>query len=225
MGQAGKTITLNRPDGGSLAAYVSDINPNLPGVIVLQEWWGLNDQMKAIVDRLASEGFNALAPDLFHGRVVGYDDHSEASHLMNGLDFPAAVHQDIAAAEAYLAAINPKVGILGFCMGGALAIASAVRLTGFGAVVCFYGMPPREFADPADLRVPFQGHFGERDDWVSPAVVADLETRMEAAGQHPEIFSYPTDHAFFNTARPEVYDAAAAEKAWSRTIPFLKQHL
>jgi carboxymethylenebutenolidase len=221
----GKMITLNRPDGGSLEAYVSDINPTLPGVIVIQEWWGLNDQMKAIVNRLASEGFNALAPDLFRGRVVGYDDSTEAAHLMDGLDFPAAVHQDIAAAEAYMAAINPKVGVMGFCMGGALTIASAVRLKGFGAAVCFYGMPPREFADPADMTVPFQGHFGERDDWVSPAVVADVKARMEAAGRHPEIFSYPTDHAFFNTARPEVYDAASAELAWSRLIPFLKQHL
>ncbi len=221
----GQMITLNRPYGGTLEAYISDINPTLPGVIVLQEWWGLNDQMKAITDRLAAEGFNALAPDLFHGRVVGYDDHSEAAHLMDGLDFPAAVHQDIAAAEAHLKTINPKVGILGFCMGGALSIASAVRLPGFGAVVCFYGMPPREFADPADLTVPFQGHFGEKDDWVSPAVVADVKARMEAAGQHPEIHTYPTDHAFFNVARPEVYDAAAAEQAWGRTIPFLKKHL
>jgi len=221
----GQMITLTRPDGGSLDAYVSDVNPTLPGVIVIQEWWGLNDQMKVITDRLASEGFNALAPDLFHGRVVGYDESSEAAHLMDGLDFPAAVHQDIATAEAHLAAINPKVGILGFCMGGALTIASAVRLKGFGAAVCFYGMPPREFADPADLRVPFQGHFGEKDHWVSPEVVADLKTRMEAAGQHPEIFSYPTDHAFFNTMRPEVYDPESAEKAWGRMIPFLKQHL
>jgi len=221
----GQTITLSRPDGGQLEAYVSDINPTLPGIIVIQEWWGLNAQVKSIVDRLAAEGFNALAPDLFHGRVVGYDESAEASHLMNGLDFQAAVHQDIAAAEAHLAAINPKIGIIGFCMGGALTIASAVRLKGFGAAVCFYGMPPREFADPADLRVPFQGHFGDKDDWVSPAVVADLKARMEAAGQHPEIYSYATDHAFFNQSRPEVYDRDAAEKAWSRMIPFLKQHL
>jgi len=221
----GKMITLNRPDGGHLEAYRSDVNPTLPGVIVLQEWWGLNGQVKGIVDRLASEGFNTLAPDLFHGRVVGYDDRSEASHMMDGLDFPAAVHQDIAAAQAHLAAINPKVAILGFCMGGALTVASAVRLTGFSAAVCFYGMPPREFADPADMRVPFQGHFGEQDDWVTPAVVADTKARMEAEGQHPEIYSYPADHAFFNQARPEVYDHDAAEKAWSRMIPFLKQHM
>ncbi len=221
----GKTITLNRPDGGHVDAYVSDINPTLPGVIVIQEWWGLNDQVRSTADRLASEGFNTLAPDLFHGRVVGYGDRSEASHLMDGLDFPAAVHQDIAAAEACLAAINPKVGIVGFCMGGALTIAAAVRLKGFAAAVCFYGMPPRAFADPADLRVPFQGHFGEKDDWVSPDVVADVKARMEAAGQHPDIFSYPADHAFFNQSRPEVYDHTAAETAWGRMIPFLKQHL
>ncbi len=219
----GHMITLPRQDGGSLDAYVSGSNPTLPGVIVIQEYWGLNDHIKSIVDRFAAEGFNAIAPDLYHGRIT--QDPDEASHMMNGMDFKGAVHEDIAAAQTFLAAINPKVAVMGFCMGGALTIASAARLPGFAAAVCFYGIPPKEFARAADIRIPFQGHFGSEDHWVSPAVVEDIKTSMEAAGQHPEIYSYEADHAFFNNTRPTVYNPEAAEAAWNRMIPFLKQHL
>lgn len=218
----GNMITLKRPDGGSLDAYESAIKPGLPGVIVIQEWWGLNDHIKSIVDRFASEGFNALAPDLYHGRVT--KDANEASHMMNGLDFPGAVHEDIVAAQAYLAGNSASVAVMGFCMGGALTVGAAARLPGFAAAVCFYGMPPKAFADPANIRIPFQGHFGTQDDWVTPEVVADTETRMKAAGNPPEIYSYDADHAFFNKTRPEVYNAGAAELAWSRMMPFLKTH-
>jgi len=216
-------ITLKRPDGGDLAAYVSDTDPSRPGVIVIQEWWGLNDHIRSICDRFATAGFNALAPDLYHGRVA--KDADEASHMMNGLDFPGAVHEDIAAAQGYLHAINPKVAVMGFCMGGALTIASAARLEGFGAAVCFYGVPPRAFAAPEQIKIPFQGHFGTKDDWVTPEVVAGLEAEMVRAGNPPEIWSYEADHAFFNRTRPEVYDAEAAELAWERMIAFLKAKL
>jgi len=164
-----------------------------------------------------------MAPDLFHGRVT--KDADEASHLMNGLDFPGAVHEDIAAVLAKLRSVNPFVAVMGFCMGGALAIASAVRLDGLTAAVCFYGMPPKEFADPKDIKVPFQGHFGTKDDWVSPAVVSDMETAMKQVGATPEIYSYDADHAFFNKTRPEVYNPEAADLAWSRMMAFLKAKL
>ncbi len=219
----GQMITLHRPDGGSLDAYLSDIDKTRPSVIVIQEWWGLNDHIKSIADRFAGEGFNALAPDLYHGRIT--KDADEASHLMNGLDFPGAVHQDIAAAQAYLKAIHPSVAVIGFCMGGALTIGAAARLEGFGAAVCFYGVPPKAFADPAQIKIPFQGHFGTRDDWVTPAVVADIEASMTAAGNAPDIYSYDADHAFFNATRPEVYNPQAAALAWSRMIAFLKAKL
>lgn len=213
-------ITLKRPDGGKLEAYVSDSDPSRPGIIVIQEWWGLNDHIKSIVDRFAGEGFNALAPDLYHGRIT--KDADEASHMMNGLDFPGAVHEDIVAAKAYLDGISTTVAVMGFCMGGALTIGSAARLPGFAAAVCFYGVPPKAFADPASITIPFQGHFGTQDDWVTPDVVADLQADMTAAGNLPEVYSYDADHAFFNKTRPEVYNPEAAELAWNRTIAFLK---
>lgn len=219
----GRMITLSRPDGGHLDAYLSDIDKSRPCVIVIQEWWGLNDHIKSIVDRFEFEGFNALAPDLYHGRIT--KDADEASHLMDGLDFPGAVHQDIAAAFDYLKSINPSVAIAGFCMGGALTIGAAVRLEGLKAAVCFYGVPPKAFADPADIKIPFQGHFGRKDDWVTPAVVADIEASMTKAGNPPEVYSYDADHAFFNKTRPEVYVPEAAEQAWTRMMAFLREKL
>jgi carboxymethylenebutenolidase len=219
----GRMITLNRPDGGHLDAYLSDIDKSRPCIIVIQEWWGLNDHIKSIVDRFEFEGFNALAPDLFHGRIT--KDADEASHLMDGLDFPGAVHQDIAASFDYLKTINPSVAVMGFCMGGALTIGAAARLEGFKAAVCFYGVPPKAFAAPADIKIPFQGHFGRKDDWVTPAVVADIEASMTKAGNPPEVYSYDADHAFFNKTRPEVYAPEAAEQAWTRMMAFLRAKL
>jgi carboxymethylenebutenolidase len=219
----GQMISLKRPDGGEIAAYQSDLDKGRPSIIVLQEWWGLNDHIKAICDRFAAAGFNALAPDLYHGRIAR--DADEASHMMNGLDFPGAVHEDINAALAYLKAINPKVAVMGFCMGGALTIGAAARLEGFGAAVCFYGVPPRAFAAPEQIKIPFQGHFATQDDWVTPEVVAGLKAEMTAAGNPPEIWSYEADHAFFNATRPEVYRPEAADLAFERTIAFLKAKL
>ena len=219
----GRMITLNRPDGGHLDAYLSDIDKSRPCVIIIQEWWGLNDHIKSIVDRFEFEGFNALAPDLYHGRIT--KDADEASHMMDGLDFPGAVHQDIAAALDYLKTINPSVAVMGFCMGGALTIGAAARLDGFKAAVCFYGVPPKAFADPAEIKIPFQGHFGQKDDWVTPAVVADLTASMTKAGNPPEVYSYDADHAFFNRTRPEVYNAEASEGAWTRMMAFLRAKL
>jgi carboxymethylenebutenolidase len=114
---------------------------------------------------------------------------------------------------------------MGFCMGGALTIAAAARLDGFGAAVCFYGVPPRAFAAPEQIKIPFQGHFATQDDWVTPEVVAGLDAEMTEAGNPPEIWSYEADHAFFNKTRPEVYNPEAAELAWTRMIDFLKAKL
>ena len=221
----GQMKSLQRPDGGTLEVYHTDIDAHRPSVIVLQEWWGLNDQIKGVCDRFASAGFNAVSPDLYHGRVVGYDHRDEASHAMDGLDFPGAVHEDIAATLAWLKTINGEVGVVGFCMGGALTIASAARLDGFGAAVCFYGVPPKAFADPKDIKCPFQGHFGSHDEWINPSVVAGIKADMEAAGNPPEIYSYDADHAFFNQSRPEVYKAEASAEAWARTVAFFKANL
>ena len=220
----GQIIEFKRPDGSACRGYLATAGQGRPGVVVIQEWWGLNDQICGVADRFARAGFNALAPDLFKGRVT--QDADEASHLMNGLDFPGATHQDIRGAVDYLrSSSNGKVGAMGFCMGGALTIAAAVHVPNLSAAVCFYGIPPREFADPASIRVPFQGHFANRDDWCTPAAVDALEAAMRTKGAVPELHRYDADHAFFNERRGEVYDAGCAVLAWDRMITFFGRNL
>src|SRR5215469_13518348 len=169
-----------RPDGTATKGYLALAGHDRPGVIVIQEWWGLNDQICGVADRFARAGYNALAPDLYEGRLTTEPD--EANHLMTGLDFPAATHQDLRGAALQLQKHSDKVAVIGFCMGGALTIAAAVHIHEVNAAVCFYGIPPKDFADPAKIRVPFQGHFANKDDWCTPAAVNDLEKVLKGAG-------------------------------------------
>lgn len=219
----GQMIEFDRPDGGKCKGYLAKVEQGRPGIVVIQEWWGLNQQIRGMADRLALAGFNALAPDLYQGRVTQAPD--EANHLMTGLDFPGATHQDIRGAVQYLQGMGGKVGVMGFCMGGALTIAAAVHVPETAAAVCFYGIPPREFADPANIRIPFQAHFANQDDWCTPQAANALEQAMRAAGSIPDIHHYDAAHAFCNEQRPEVYDAACASLAWDRTLAFLRKGL
>lgn len=226
----GHLIDFQRPDGSPCRGYLAEAGKGRPGIAVIQEWWGLNPQICGIADRFAAAGFNALAPDLYAGRVA--QDADEASHMMDGLDFPGACDQDILGALRHLAALGgpgTRVGATGFCMGGALAIGAAVRLPAhlpqLAAAVCYYGIPPKAFADPAAIDIPFMAHFDRHDDWCTPARVDALEHAMHAAGRQPEIFRYDAHHAFCNEARPEVYDAENARLAWDRTLAFLSAHL
>ena len=219
----GQIMEFKRPDGASTRGYFADAGAGRPGVVVIQEWWGLNDHISSIADRYAAAGFSAIAPDLYRGRIAANPD--EASHMMNGLNFPDATHQDIAGAVGYLAQRCAKVGVTGFCMGGALTIAAAVHVPGVSAAVCFYGIPPTAFADPANIKIPFQGHFANRDAHWGPEAVDALEQAMHGAGAKPEIYRYDADHAFFNKTRPEVYDDACAQLAWQRATEFFARHL
>ena len=219
----GQMIEFKRPDGSSCRGWQALAGQGRPGVVVIQEWWGLNDQICGVADRFARAGFNALAPDLYQGRVTQQPD--EATHLMNGLDFPGATHQDIRGAVDHLAGLGGKIAAMGFCMGGALTIGAAVHVPRLAAAVCFYGIPPREFADPANIRIPFQGHFASKDDWCTPAAADGLEAAMRAAGNSPEVHRYEGNHAFFNERRADVYDADAASLAWERMVAFLNKHL
>lgn len=220
----GQMIDFGRPDASTCRGYLASAGKDRPGVVVIQEWWGLNDQICGVADRFARAGFNALAPDLFKGRVTQNPD--EASHLMNGLDFPGATHQDIRGAVDHLRGLGSgKVAVMGFCMGGALSIAAAVHVPQLDAAVCLYGIPPKEFADPANIRIPFQGHFASKDDWVTPEVVDVLESAMREKGNIPELYRYDADHAFFNERRADVYDANCASQAWDRMTAFLTKQL
>jgi carboxymethylenebutenolidase len=214
----GSMIDFARPDGGRTRGYLAAAGQGRPGVVVIQEWWGLNDQICGVADRFARAGYNALAPDLYQGRVTAAPD--EANHLMTGLDFPAATHQDLRGAAQHLKMQSGKVAVMGYCMGGALTVAAAVHVPGVDAGVCFYGIPPKDFADPARIRVPFQGHFANRDDWCTPAAVDELERALKSAGARCEIYRYDAAHAFANE-RSAAYDVACANQAWDRMSAFL----
>ena len=218
----GAMIDFARPDGGRTKGYLAAAGQGRPGIVVIQEWWGLNDQICGVADRFARAGYNALAPDLYQGRVTTVPD--EANHLMEGLDFAGATHQDLRGAAQHLREQSGRVAVIGFCMGGALTIAAGVHVPEVAAGVCFYGIPPKDFADPARSQVPFQGHFANRDDWCTPAAVDALETAMTGAGAAPEIYRYDAAHAFANE-RSAAYDVGCANLAWDRTSTFLAAHI
>lgn len=196
-----------------------------PGVLLIQEWWGLNDHIRSILGRLSKAGFVALAPDLYHGRCTKNPD--EAAQLMGALDFPTAL-SEIAGAAAYLQAnerCTGKVGVIGFCMGGALSFAAATQVPALSAVVPFYGIPSAEHADYSKVRAPILAHFASRDGWAKPEGARAILSELQGRGQPMELQVYEADHAFMNDTRPEVYNAEAAALAWERTIAFLHKHL
>ena len=222
----GSSITFKRPDGKDAKGYLANAaTGNAPGVVVIQEWWGLSENIKALTDRFALAGFDALAPDLYDGVLVPYHDTDKANAQMNSLDFMDATTQTVRGAAQYLARNGAKVGLTGFCLGGAVTIIGAAKVTELTAGVAFYGIPPEQAVKPADIRIPLQGHFASRDDWCTPAVVDGFETGAKAAGKSVEFFRYEADHAFVNEQRAAVHDREAAELAWGRAVAFFKKHL
>jgi len=196
-----------------------------PGVVVIQEWWGLVDHIKEVCDRFAAEGFVALAPDLYRGESTTEPD--EAGKLMMTLNIEhAAKDMSGAVDEVARRASGSGVAVIGFCMGGGLALmVAANRGDVVKAVAPFYGLIPWEGAQPdyTQMTAAVQGHYAEKDDYFNPEAVAGLEKQLDAAGVTHELFIYPgADHAFFNDTRPEVYDADAASTAWTRTLDFFR---
>jgi carboxymethylenebutenolidase len=195
------------------------------GLVVIQEWHGLNDQMKGKVDRFAKEGFLALCPDLYHGKVASNDQ--DAATLMNQLDWGKAV-PEIGAAAAYLrghARSDGKVAVLGFCMGGALAFAAALNVDGLACAVPFYGLPQISPDQLAKIRIPVQAHFAKRDEWAKASVAEEIQKKIRAAGGHMDLYVYDAGHAFMRETDPSKYDAPSAKLAWERTLDFLRKHL
>ncbi len=222
----GTTIDFAKTSGGTARGYLAEAkDPKAPGVVVIQEWWGLQGQIKAVCDRLAGQGFHALAPDLYGGKVIAYHDSAAANATMASLDFKRSTDEEVRGAVRHLAARGGKVGLTGFCMGGAVTVIGAVHIPELSAAVAFYGVPPESVAAPRDIRVPFQGHFATLDDWCSPAVVDAFEKKLQAAGKSFEIHRYAGHHAFMNSERREVYGAEAAQQAWDRMVAFFGKHL
>jgi carboxymethylenebutenolidase len=222
----GTAITFKRPDGKEARGYLANAaRSDAPGVVVIQEWWGLSENIKGLTDRFALAGFDALAPDLYDGRLVPYHDTEAANKEMSSLDFLDATEQTVRGAVQYLKRNGAKVGLTGFCLGGAVTIIGAVRIPELSAGVCFYGIPPEQAAKPADIRVPLQGHFANTDDWCTPQLVDRFESALKAAGKDAEIFRYDAAHAFVNEQRVAVHDRQAAELAWGRATDFFRKHL
>jgi len=216
-----------RSNGKTTDGYLSKPPAAGPAVIVIQEWWGLVPHIEDIADRFAAAGFVALAPDLYHGTKTTSPD--QAGKLMMSLRIDEAA-RDLAGAIDYVAALpdvsSRKVGTIGFCMGGALSLYAASQNPEVGACVVFYGGHPNVKPDLAALQAPVLGLYAGKDTFVSPALVSALDQQLTALGKRHEFHTYSNaDHAFFNDARPEVYDAAAAEDAWARTLTFLRNEL
>jgi carboxymethylenebutenolidase len=221
----GQRIDFTRADGGAVQGYLAlpAAGKDAPGVVVLHEWWGLDDNTTELADRLAIEGFRALAPDLYRGKRARQGDGAAAAKLSKALDLRSAAEDVRAAAKHLKAHADRKVAAIGFCMGGAVTLVSAVHVAELSAAVCFYGIPSASLADVSQIKVPLQTHFAETDDWCNPAAVAALEGKLKTGGVFYELHRYPAQHAFMNTHRPEVHDPAQAALAWERTVRFLKK--
>ena len=222
-------ITFQRPDGKTIDAYMvePDVAINAPGVVVIQEWWGLDDEVKEVANRLAKAGYRALVPDLYRGKLAL--EANEAEHLMNGLDFGDAASQDIRGAVQYLKASgSPKVAVTGFCMGGALTVLSAGHVPEIDAAVVWYGYPPVEYVDAQAIKIPILAHWALHDEFFPISGVEQLEEKLKQAGVHYDFQRYDAKHAFANPKSdirhlpPLEYNPEAAELAWDRTLKFLK---
>jgi carboxymethylenebutenolidase len=220
-----------RPDGKTAPAYFVSASeaPQSPGIVLFEEWWGLDDRIKATADRLASDGFNVVVPDLYRGRQAATPD--EANHLMQGLDFNDAATQDAAGAARFLREQGTqRVGVMGFCMGGALAMLSVMHGREFDAASTWYGYPPPEAGDPGSITVPIQGHWALDDDHFTIEGVEAIEKKLKAANVAYEFCRYDAKHGFYNTGESGKgglghYHREHAETAWRRTVDFFKQKL
>lgn len=214
-------IEFSAIDGNPLRGYLATAGKGRPGVVVLQEWWGLNDQIMGVADRLARAGYNALAPDLYKGRVTTEPD--EAHHLMTGLDFNGALHQDIKGALAYLKEFSPKTAVMGYCMGGVLAILAAIEAKEADCSVCFYGIPEPETADLTEIAMPFQGHFANQDHWCTPAKIDRLANATASSKVPIQIYRYDAQHGFANE-RSDAYNVKMSELSWERMLDFFNHN-
>lgn len=222
----GTTVEFARPNGQLARGYLANAKSgSAPGVVVIQEWWGLSENIRGLTDRFALAGFDALAPDLYNGTVVPYHDAQAAQREMTSLNFLEETEQTVRGAVQFLGRNGAKVGLTGFCMGGAVTIIGACRIPELSACVAFYGIPPEQAVKPSDVKVPLQGHFANRDSFYGPKVVDAFETALKAAGKDFEFFRYDADHAFVNEQRASVHDRAAAEVAWDRATSFFGRHL
>ncbi len=228
----GSTVEFQRPDGQVVQGYLADCaqGAGAPSVVVIQEWWGLNAQIRGVADRLAQAGFNALVPDLYRGKSTL--EAEEAHHLMTNLNFGDAASQDVAGAVTYLKARGGKVGVTGFCMGGALTLLALSMSNEIDAGVVWYGHPPLEYLDATKIRVPVLAHWAEQDAPFPIAGVDALEDKLRAAQVRYQGHRYLAQHGFANETAVgpgrigvTQYDPVWAQRAWDRSFAFLGREL
>jgi carboxymethylenebutenolidase len=228
----GTTIHFKRPDGAAVQGYLAEAadTKSAPAVVVIQEWWGLNDQIRGVAERFAAAGYTALVPDLYRGKSTA--EAEEAHHLMTGLNFGDAAAQDVRGAVQFLKGRARQVGVTGFCMGGALTVLSLVLVPEVSAGVVWYGLPPLEFVDASKIKAPMLAHWATQDGAFPIANVDALEQKLSAAGVAYTGQRYLAQHGFANETAlgPKrlpitQYDAAWAQIAWDRTFSFFGKHL
>jgi len=218
-----ETLNLATRNGPTTAHVARPDTEATAGIIVIQEWWGLNDHIRDVAGRYARAGYLCVAPDLYRGRLAA--DPQEAAALMNALplaDGIETVRETIAAAgETYSVS---RFGITGFCMGGTFSLRAACEIPALAAAAPFYGDVPEEEV-LCTLAVPTLFVAGTRDAWINPAKVNGLKETVSRYNLPLEVVSYDADHAFFNDTRPQVYDADAAADAWQRVLAHFRKHL
>lgn len=228
----GNIVSFQRPDGKSVQGYLAEPleHSNSPAIVVIQEWWGLNAQIRGVADRLASAGYQALVPDLYRGKLTV--EAEEAHHLMTGLDFGDAASQDIRGAVQFMKSRAPKVGITGFCMGGALTLLAMTQSPEIDAGVAWYGCPPLEYIDASKIGAPLQAHWATQDEFFKIDTIDLLEEKLRAAGTKFDFYRYLAHHAFANETAvgpgrtpATQYDPVWTQQAWDRTIRFFGRHL
>lgn len=224
-----RTVEFAVEGGGKAAAF--EARPSgtgaYPGVLVVQEWWGLNDHIRDIAERLAAEGFVALAPDLYKGKTT--KDPDLAAAWMAALDREEAM-TILLAALRFLQEKEPvyaeHIGVVGFCMGGSYALLLACRVPALKAAIPFYGDVPDPISEVSKIRCPVLFIAGGKDKWINESKVRPLEEAFDQYGVQGEVRVYPeADHAFFNDTRPDVYNAPAAQDAWTRALGLLSRTL
>ena len=226
---AAQTVTYGDIDGDSLTGYLAqptDVSEPIPGLIVIQEWWGLNDNIQAMTRRLAVEGYAALAVDLYDNQVAETPDEAR-SLVQAALENPDRLEQNLVAAYNYLSDVldAPTVGSIGWCFGGTWSLNTALALpTQLDAAVIYYGGQITTDREES-LQMPIQGHFGALDTRPSPETVQEFEAVLDDLGKTAQIYIYEgANHAFANPSGTR-YNPEAAELAWERTIDFFNQHL
>ena len=221
----GEMVTFTS-NGGTCEGYLADGGG--PGVIVIQEWWGLVPHIRDVADAYAAQGFTALAPDLYHGASTTEPDG--AGKLMMALNLGTAAKDMSGAVDLLVERTGrPSIGVVGFCMGGGLALVLACqRPDAVAAVAPYYGLIPWESAQPdwSALQAKVVGEYAEGDEYFGPEPTAALEATLRGLGKDATLHVHPgAQHAFFNDSRPEVYDAAAAATAFARTVDLFRTSL